>query len=152
MQINVDMKDFVFEQYDPSKQRKASTSRARGSDINKNKKEIKDGDNIVIFACKMCRLHHKRCSGERPCERCIQKNYTCENLVRMGGKKTLKESPPPSFTELDAQSMIEKMFEYMTEEHAKLPDIVHTEYVSPKSSMNVNTLDASKASIQYILN
>ncbi len=42
----------------------------------------------VTHACRECRLHHKSCSGGRPCSRCAEKGILCENVPR---KKTVRK-------------------------------------------------------------
>jgi hypothetical protein len=140
-------KGLVFELYDPSKQRKSSSRTQRV--ITDGKKKDQDGESVIIFACKMCRLHHKRCSGERPCERCIQKGYICENLVRMSGaKKTVKDSPPTiGVDSYEQQSLFDKMYDFMRVEYDKLQGdtaVMVFDYTTSSTT--------SKSSIRYILN
>ncbi len=140
-----DKSSLVFELYDPSKQRKAAPRNNRALQEGKKKE---DGETITIFACKMCRLHHKKCSGERPCERCQQKNYLCENLVKLNpNKKTIKESPPPMTVE---KTISERMFDYLTTEFDKKMD--STESVIVYQQVLTETTVHQKTSLRYILN
>lgn len=165
-------RELIFEQYNPNiAKTHASKSRPSQSLENqqlpvddKNQSGFRKKDTLdskVIYACKMCRLHHKRCSGERPCKRCIDKNYTCENIVRTNTKKTTKESPPPrNLSPSQQQSNYDKMFEVMREEHARLEGAQRTRSPSldredenrkKKIKIEENNVQR-KGSIDFILN
>ncbi|KAL0490908.1 proline utilization trans-activator [Acrasis kona] len=104
-------REFVFETYNPEnaraqRNRSNSTTSNTSSPINgeENSKKKQGGDSKPIYACKMCRLHHKRCIGGRPCTRCMEKNYICENIVRTSKPKDSEEQNDEQIQQIEYSS------------------------------------------------
>jgi hypothetical protein len=100
-----------------------------------SKAEEKKERTQPIYACKMCRLHHKKCNG-RPCTRCVQKGYTCEKFVK---SKSL---------ESNHMSILDKMYAVLQKRHAELVCISNYE----SASKNPSDPSVPKTALRFILN
>jgi hypothetical protein len=82
-----------------------------------------DHNTVITHACKECRLHHKSCSGGRPCQRCAEKGLVCESVARKRTvrKKQILENRPTKVPEQDSrQQLYQSMHDILEQSYIKL--------------------------------
>ncbi|KAL0480696.1 hypothetical protein AKO1_007011 [Acrasis kona] len=75
-----------------------------------------EGMYTMSRSCQMCHVHHKKCEGGRPCERCFQKGYTCNNIVK---KKSSRRRVSSNTTNM--QSVVQTSNDKPSTEKLSLP-------------------------------
>ncbi len=86
-----------------------------------------DTNTVITHACKECRLHHKSCSGGRPCSRCAEKGIVCESVARKktvrkkasDKQKGIKKAEPTPIVD-SRQQVYQSMHELLEQSYIKL--------------------------------
>jgi hypothetical protein len=94
----------------------------------------------IIYACEMCRKHHKACSGERPCKRCKEKGFECRDVVRNISRKgsASRKKRQQQETHISVRSMTPSPSPSSAESPVSMPQ-------APSSALSESIQDVGRA-------